>query len=159
MVSPDKIRHPFTNLQPVEIFAMRGSEWRRLFEYSLEDHLTRALAAEIQSVLNSLRVPAEEWERRIQVRDSKNDPVFWHKEIEFSEKERFPLTVSFLDTSVGTWIPGVIEGPQSSAATTAGYCVRAIEGPTHSGDSGERILENIPAIRLRMRFPPHEPIE
>jgi len=65
--------------------------------------------------------------------------------------ERGELVELFSRRGGGTWLAATINGPQDSGATTLGYKVRL--------NSDGQIYEEIPAIRLRRRFPRGLPIE
>jgi len=52
----------------------------------------------------------------------------------------------------GQWLPGIIKGTQTAGATMTGYQVQRLD------DDSLDIFQEIPAIRLRRRFPPDLPI-
>merc|ERR1712046_333391 len=80
--------------------------------------------------------------------DRNNKEVGWLEDV--PSEDCFPLTVLLRDLGCSprstVWKQGVVEGPQSLRATTVGYRVRLLPEDV--------VVDHVPALRLRLRFPP-----
>jgi hypothetical protein len=128
----------------------QGADHLKHFE-SQENRSKRALQELVEDILYHKEVSMDAWPNSVFVMDSKNNRIADWSNFEANEdnRERFPLVIQGkrFDDESGFWIPGVIVDSQPRNPTLEGYRVRLLNRPQGG------IIEGVPSLRLRRRFP------